>query len=261
MLVTNVLTMAFGAWMTEKVAEAQGFTTWLGIWFPLNIGLLFELNYGGSGVLAYACCIAGVYAHFRGSHWLAAFAFAAGALSREVMVVFALGIFVLRLVEERRPPWRLVVVPAAALACWNVYLVARLAGISGAGGGPENFGAPFVGIVNAFAVWRTDVAHLIVDVLIVAIVVLFVPLALRSRSPLAWGALPFPAIGIVLSANVWLGMFNFTRALAPVFTAIPFLFAPASRTPASEDTMAGDVPPRTGGRNDRSHDLDGDGQG
>jgi hypothetical protein len=260
MLVTNILTMAFGAWITAKVAESEGFPTWLGIWFPLNIGLLFEINYGGSGVLAYAFCVAGVYYLLRGSRWMAAFAFAAGALSREVMVVFALGTFVLRWMEERRPPWRLITVPTAVLACWNVYLVARLAGISGAGGDLEYFSAPFIGIVDAFGVWTTDVRHLIVDVLIVGIVVLFVPLALRSRSLLAWGALPFPVMGIVLSANVWLGMFNFTRALAPVFTAIPFLFAEAARTLAPEEAMAGDVPSRAGERSERSRDLDGGGQ-
>ena len=56
-----------------------------------------------------------------------------------------------------------------------------------------------------------------------------VPLALRSRLPLAWGALPFIALAIVLSVEVLRDPFNLSRALAPVFTAAPFLLVLARR--------------------------------
>jgi hypothetical protein len=257
MLITNIFAMAVGSLLTAKVAEGEALSTWLGVSFPLNFGLLFELSFGGSGILAYACCVAGVFALRRERAWLAASAFAGAALSREVMIIFALGIFTLRWIEEREATWRLLTVPIVAMACWDGYLVARLGEMSGAGGGPEKFSAPFLGIIEAFPVWTTDAGHLIVDILIVCIIVLFVPVALRSRSPLAWGALPFVLLAPFLSANVWLGMFNFTRALAPIFTAVPFLVVSSRRTQVEArafvggpgdpvSRMRGDIDPLTG---------------
>jgi hypothetical protein len=250
MLVTNILAMAFGALLAAKLAERSHLSTWLGVWFPLNLGLLFELNFGGAGVLAYTCCLAGVFALLEERPWLASVLFAGAALSREVMVIFALGIFALQWVEKRKTMWRLLTVPVIAVLCWNVYLVFRLVGVTGAGGGLENFSAPFVGIIEAFRVWTSDPANLIVDILIVSIVLLFVPLALRSRLPLAWGALPFVALAPILSANVWLGMFNFTRALVPVFTAAPFLVASSRPAPVKARLTKDSDSSLLGSRND-----------
>jgi hypothetical protein len=96
-------------------------------------------------------------------------------------------------------------------------------GVSHSKGGLGAFTAPFVGILDAFPVWITQPAHLFVNLTIIAIVVTFVPLALRSRLPIVWGALPFVALATILSASVWRETFDLTRALSPVFTAVPFL--------------------------------------
>ena len=68
---------------------------------------------------------------------------------------------------------------------------------------------------------------------ILAAIALFVPLALRSRYPIAWGALPFVALTIVLSVGVWREPVDLSRALAQGLTALPFLALVSSRRHAS----------------------------
>jgi hypothetical protein len=223
MLVTNLLAMAIGALLAAKLAASWGASTWLGLWVPLNIGLLFELDIGGAGILAYTCCLGALYALVTERTWSASLLFAAAALSREVMVLFAVGVFVLRWLDRRELPWRLVITPLVAMAAWYVYLHMRLAGVPGVGEGTENFAAPFLGIFEAFQWWIKHPTDLLFNLPLLAIVLAFVPIALRNRLPIAWGALPFVALATILSVNVWREPFDLSRALAPVFTAVPFL--------------------------------------
>jgi hypothetical protein len=223
MLVTNVLALAIGAFLAAKLAVAWGGPTWLGLWVPLNVGLLFELDIGGSGILAYTCCLAALYALMRERIWLASVLFAAGVLSRETMVAFAAGVFLLWWLERRRALWPIVFTPLGAMAAWDTYIWFRLQGTHGVGGGIGSFGPPFLGIVEAVRSWIAEPLDLLLSLVFIAAVVAIVPLALRSRLPIAWGALPFAALAIVLSVNVWREPFNSSRALAPIFTALAFV--------------------------------------
>ena len=223
LLITNVLWLAVGAMLAGKVATASGLSPWLGLWMPLNPGLLFELEIGGAGILAYALAVGGVWALIRGHRTASAMSFAAAALTKEVMLLFAVGVFALAWLRERRPTWRLVIVPAVVVAAWFAYLAVRLSDIRGAGGGQDAFSAPFLGFAQAIRVWAQDPWHMVLNLAIVAIVVVFVPAAIRRPSWLAWGALPFIGLATVLSFNVWRETHDFLRALAPVFTAIPFM--------------------------------------
>ena len=234
MLATNLLAMAIGAVLAAKLASSWGASAWLGLWVPLNIGLLFELDIGGAGVLAYACCLGGLYALVRDRTWLAALLFAAAALSREVMVLFAVGVFALWWLQRRERPWRLVVTPLVAMALWYLYLHVRLAGVAGVGGLTGAFAPPFTGFFEAFRSWVENPIDLVYELPLLALIIAFIPLAVRSRLPIAWGALPFVALATILSVNVWREPFDLSRALAPVFTAIPFLIV----VPRSERQLA-----------------------
>jgi hypothetical protein len=132
------------------------------------------------------------------------------------------GVLVLWWLDRRELPWRLVITPVVAMAAWYAYLQMRLAGVRGIGGGPEAFAPPFVGMVRAFGSWLSDPGELLTSLAIVLVVLAFVPLALRSRLPIAWGALPFVALATVLSVNVWREPFDLSRALVPILTAAPF---------------------------------------
>lgn len=241
MLMTNVAAMVVGTILAAKLAEAWGIPVWLGLMFPLNIGLLFELEIGGAGIVAYACCLGALSALVTGRTWLASVLFAAAALSREVMVIFAVGVFILGWRERRQLSWRLVITPLVAMAVWLAYLRFRLIGVIGVEEARGAFAAPFMGLLEALRSWLRTPWHLVVNVTLLSVVILFVPLAVRSRLSIAWGAIPFVGLAIVLSADVWGQTFDLARALAPVFTAAPFLLVfserQRSRSPASQLSM------------------------
>lgn len=237
MLITNLLAMGIGALVAAELATRWGASAWLGLAVPLNIGLIFELDIGGAGIVAYTFALAALLALVATRVWFASLLFAAAALSREVMVAFAVGVFVLWWLEGRRPIWRILVLPVVAMVAWNVYLRFRLEGVPGIGGRSENLSAPFIGLFESFESWVRNPGELLLNSVLLVVVIAFIPLALRSRSPIAWGALPFAALIVVLSAEVLREPFNFSRAVVPVFTALPFLIFAPRHTPS---------PPRVG---------------
>ena len=223
LLLVNVIALAIGATLAAKLASVWGASTWLGLSVPLNIGLLYEIMIDGSGVVAFMFCLAAVYALERERVALAALFFAAAALSREVMLAFALGVFTLWWLERRKLPWPIVVVPLLALGAWAGYLLWRLDGISGTGTELTFIAPPFVGLIQAIEPWTRWPDQLFTSAAILVLAGAFVVLAPRSRLPIAWGALPFVALASVLSVDVFLEASDLSRALAPVFTAAPFL--------------------------------------
>jgi hypothetical protein len=128
------------------------------------------------------------------------------------------------------------ITPLIAMAVWQAYLQLRLAGISGVGGAPRIFSVPFLGMWEAIESWTGDPRRLIMVLVILGIVARFIPLALRGRSPIAWGALPFVALTVVLSVEVWREPFDLSRALAPVLTAAAFIFLVPKRDSVSART-------------------------
>ena len=91
MLITNLLAMGIGALVAAELATRWGASAWLGLAVPLNIGLIFELDIGGAGIVAYTFALAALLALVATRVWFASLLFAAAALSREVMVAFAVG--------------------------------------------------------------------------------------------------------------------------------------------------------------------------
>jgi hypothetical protein len=229
MLVTNLLAMFVGSVLAARLAIRWGASSWLGLAVPLNIGLILELEIDGAGVVAYACGVGAVYALVTDKGWAAALLFAGAALAREPMFAFAVGVFVLHWLEHRGFLWRIVTVPFFAMAAWHVYIRLRLAGVSGVGLRFENFALPFVGIWQAIQSWATDPINLVVGMAMLVIVVAFTVLAIRSRLPIAWGALPFVGLATVLSVHTFLDPLDLARVLAPVFTAAAFLLAVPER--------------------------------
>lgn len=234
MLVTNLLAMGVGAFLAARLAIGWGASPWLGLAVPLNIGLIHEVQIGGAGVMAYACCVGAVYALVTDRTWAAAVLFAAAALARESMLAFAVGVFIIHWLEHRGFLWRIVSVPLLAMAGWHVYLQLRLAGVSGVGVRLENFAAPFVGMWQALRYWAMDPRDLFVGIAILVIIVAFTLLAIRSRLPIAWGALPFVGLATLLSVHTWRGPLDLARAIAPVFTAVAFLLAVPKRDELDE---------------------------
>jgi hypothetical protein len=242
MLVTNIIAIAVGSWLGARLAARWGGSSWLGLAIPLNVGLIFEVLIDGAGVIAYVFCLGALYALETDRRWTAAVLFAAAALSREVMILFAIGVLIVGWLAGRRIQWRIVVVPALAMMTWYVYLRSRLTGVTGVGGGPENFAPPFAGMWQASRSWATAPDDLLLSAAILVAVVSFTLLAVRGTLSIAWGALPFVALAMVLSVNVWREPFDLARVLAPVFTAAPFILFVSERgttPPAAEQPSSG----------------------
>jgi hypothetical protein len=224
MLVTNVIAMTLGAIIAAKLAVSWDLPAWLGLLVPLNIGLLSEVEIGGAGVLAFVCCLAGLWALEHDRTWVASAFFAGAALTREVMILFAVGVFVVVWLDRRRAVWPIVAMPIVAAGLWLAYVVSRLGDVAGLGPSRGPFAPPFVGLSEAIrSSWFQDPWTFVVNVALLIVVILFVPVAVRSRLPIAWGALPFAALAMFLSVEVWRETFDLARAMAPIFTAAPFV--------------------------------------
>jgi periplasmic divalent cation tolerance protein len=117
----------------------------------------------------------------------------------------------------------IIATPVVAAGLWLAYVVSRLGGVPGHGPSRGAFGPPFLGLSEAIrASWLKDPWAFVVNVALLIVVILFVPVTVRSRLPIAWGALPFAALAVFLSAEVWRETFDLARAVAPIFTAAPF---------------------------------------
>jgi hypothetical protein len=222
LLLVNILALGVGATIAARLAMLCGSTPWLGLAVPLNLGLLFELWIDGSGIVAYVCCLAAVYAFVRADVRSASVLLALAALSREAMLAFAIGLVVLQWIRTRRISWMLLWLPVAATIAWNAYLQIRLHGLPGTAGKLPIFGAPFVGMFQAFDVWAEDPGSRWLEMTIVIVAFAFAARGIFTRSSIVWGALPFVFLAPLLSKYVWLEPSDLSRALAPVFTAVVF---------------------------------------
>lgn len=224
MLITNVLSLGAGAYVAARLATAWGASRWIGVWVPLNVGLLFELDIGGSGILAYLCCLAALLALVSDRPWLASALFASAALARETMILFAVGVFALWWLERHHALWRILAVPVLSMVVWDTYLWIRLIGIPGAPLQAATITSPpFTGLIEAFRYWLGAPLDLLFSGVMLAVIVVFVPLAIRSHLSIAWGAIPFAGLVLVLSVYVLREPFDLARAVAPIFTAFAFV--------------------------------------
>lgn len=234
MLGLSVLTFGIGTIATAYVAMGMGAHPGWGLAFGFNIGVLSELAIGGTGHFALALVMVAVAMVQRGRlHW-SVVALVLAVLTREVMLLSALGIAAwLWLRGERRPALMHVVFPGAAVAAWALYIRWRLADVTEPDG-LEALAAPLAGLFRAAELWPTVPMNLAVGLIVVLLLVLFVR-RLRIDSPLlAFAAAGFAPLAVFFSHLVWFNWFDISRAIAPVITAY-LLITFAARHPSSED--------------------------
>lgn len=216
----NLLAMAAGAAALAIYARQLGLSPWFGLAFPLNPGLISELAIDGAGVMAFAL-VCGALA-FMSSRNLAAgvVLLTAAALTREVMLLSALGLGTLYWLRgDRRIALLITGIPLAAVAGWAVYLRATL---------PrqptidvQELGVPLAGIWQSLPVWVQNPFHLLTGVgMIVGLGVLVAQMLRGRQDPLAWAAVGFAALTPLLTAQVWTAAFDIGRAVAPALTAV-----------------------------------------
>lgn len=224
LLVVNVVSIAAGTGLTALLAKHRGRSPWLGLFFAVNIGLIVELFIDGAGALAFTLVVAMVLFAEKGRLGWAAAAAAGAVLTREAMMLSVIGLFACLLWRSRRAAWSVLIFPAGLAAVWALYLRGRLP----AADRPqvEELGIPFKGMVIAASHWTDRPFDLVVALFVVAVSVVFVWRAVRSRDLLAWSALGFALLLPLLTEQVLIRYFDVTRAIAPVLTAYPLLLTP-----------------------------------
>lgn len=217
LLVSNVLWMALGTWGTARLAQALGGSPWWGLAFTFNIGLIFSLVIDGADILALALAVWAVAFLYEERFGPAVALLAASALSREAMIVCAIGAGVWLWTRGRRRAALVAVgVPSVALGIWEAYLRLRLGPDQGL---PGSFGLPFAGLASAVTQWSQEPTVLAFGVCLVLLAILLVRRWWMGRSLLSWAFIGFVPLAILFTAPVWTEFFDFTRVLAPLVTA------------------------------------------
>ncbi len=228
-----VLAAGVGSW-----ARRHGASAWWGLAVFADIGILFEVDIAGAGVVALATAVWGTLATERGRPGRAAAWFTAAVLAREVMAVWVAGVVVYHwwcrvggwvglTAALRRPrcggirrlvPADLVViagVPAVTAVAWGVYLRLRLGTGTGAGEVRE-IGPPFGGMFAAVDDWITAPDLAVQMLAIVAVCLAALVAAVRRPSGPVWAAAGFSLLAVLLTEQVWWRPFDVGRAVAPV---------------------------------------------
>ena len=241
MALTNLFAIGLGTAATARLARRHGGSEWWGLAFALNVGIVFEFDISGAGILAFAAALWGTVALEEGDDRRAAVWFTAAVLAREVMFLYLAGALLLRLVRTHRIPWLIGVPPTVAAAGWAVYLRVRLT--EGAGVDEvQEFGAPFAGMARAFDNWVENPVDLAVVAALVAVMPLLVIRAVRRPTYLSWGSIGFVVLAVFFSRQVWWRFFDIARAVAPVITAyLLATFATTDDEPADEVTAPTDT--------------------
>jgi hypothetical protein len=209
--------MAFGTWGTARLAQALGASPWWGLVFTLNIGLVFTLIIDGAGILALALAVWAVYFLYENRFASSVALLAASALTREAMLVCAIGVATCLWSRGRRRHALLAFgIPALVLGLWESYLRIRLGPDPGL---PGSFGLPFVGLARAMTQWTREPIVMAFGACLLILAVLLVRRWWVGRSLLSWAFIGFVPLAILFTAPVWTEFFDFTRVLAPLFTA------------------------------------------
>lgn len=234
LIVVSVIALGLGTAATALVAREMRLSAWFGLAFALNPGVFIVLYIDSSGILALAGLMFGVYFVMRGRLTAAAIALVVAVLTRETMLIGAVGLAAFWYRENRRMP-RLVIPSVVALAGWWLYVHWRLD--DALTQDTQALGLPFVGFAQAFQRWisepdrRSDL--LIGVVLLVASMGILIR-AIRTPTALGWSVAGFAFLGILLSEPVWYRYFDSSRAMAPMLTAYVLLIPAAAKTSQSE---------------------------
>jgi len=244
LLLVNVFAFGAGSFATAVVAERMGGLAWWGLAFALNVGIVSELNIDGAGVIATALAFGAVAAVLCGKDGWAVVLLSLAGLSREVMLVSAVGVgwWVWR-AGRRRLASFVVVVPCAVVGLWAVYLRFRLGWESGANEAGFAFEPPFVGMVKALPDWLDSPLDMAAGLAVLLLLSAYLYRTLKSNALVGWAFVGFVPLTLVLSELVWTHYFDSLRAVAPMITAFVLMVFLAKESIRNVDPPVSGRPP------------------
>jgi hypothetical protein len=229
LVLVNIAGLVVGSWAVGAIAAKHGLSRWWGLAFIFNVGLLSELYIDGAGIAAFALVCLGALALEEDEPGWAAGAFAAAALTREVMLAFVGFVAIFWLLRKKAIPW-LVALPAGiAVLAWGAYVRVRIPADPAVAQIRELNFVPFSGLVAAITSGLGTMADYLLMAVFLILMVLVPIRAWKSDVYLTWGAVGFAVLAPFLSVYVWQKSFDISRALAPLVTAFLIEFALARR--------------------------------
>ena len=238
LLAINVLAMGAGTWATALVAQRMAVSPWWGLAFVLNIGFISELIIDGSGIVAAAAAFGAVALILSNRFRWGVVLLVLAALTREAMLITAVGCawWLWRERGQLRKAIVVVSVPVAAVVVWGLYSRMRIgwaAGISQV----KEIGLPFVGFARAVSTWIGDPVDVAIGFVLMALLVVFGARASKSRALVGWAFAGFVVLGLIMTERVWVNYFDITRAIAPLITAFALLVAASIKAPRDTEIL------------------------
>lgn len=230
LLVVNVVALGIGTWLTSLLAKELGLSPWFGLAFLLNPGVLVSSVIDTAEVLAMLFVVAAALMLLRDRVVASAAFLTLAALSRETMLLAAIGAIAYVWHKRRRVPGVLIV-PFVATGAWWVFVRARLGHLDEALQDTQALGLPFKGFFEAGEIWLStpgSEVDLMMGVLLLASSILVAFRAVRDRTLLGLMAAGFVALAVLMVEGVWRFYFDASRALVPVIT-VYILTVAASR--------------------------------
>jgi hypothetical protein len=225
----NMIALAIGGWLTARLAVELGLSPWFGLAFVFNPGILVSSLIDTAEVFAMVFFIASALALMRRRYLIGAVFLSLAALSRETMILAAIGAIVYIWRTERKVPWVLGL-PFVTSAAWWLYLRAQIGYLDDGVQDVAAVGVPFKGFYDAVQIWlsRPDRAvDMMFGVILLVVSLLIVKHAWQRPSLLGYMTAGFALVAVSMVGDVWKFYFDASRALAPVIT-VYVLMVPAA---------------------------------
>jgi hypothetical protein len=227
----NMLALGIGGWLTARLALQLGLSAWFGLAFVFNPGILVSSIIDTAEVFAMVFFIASVLMLTRRRYTAGAVFLSLAALSRETMIVAAIGAIAYIWKTERKVPL-VMGLPFLASAIWWVFLRFQIGYLDSGVQDVAAIGLPFQGFYEAMLRWlsRPDSSvDMMFGLILLVVSLLIVKHAWKTPSLLGYMTAGFALIAVTMVVDVWKFYFDASRALAPVFTAYVLMVPAAAR--------------------------------
>lgn len=223
MLIVNLLAIGVGTTATGQIAIEMGGSPWWGLAFLFNLGIFSVLLIGGAGIVAAAAAFGAVAFFLQGRTRLAIVLLLVAALSREAMVVTAVGSAYWLWKRGLKTEAKLAIaIPVMGVAIWAIFLRVRI----GADDGTQQVqgvGLPFLGFWKAISSWIDSPIDLVVGFAILLLLLAFTWRVITEDHLVGWAFVGFVPLGLLFTEQVWRSYLDIARVTAPVLTAFVLL--------------------------------------